>query len=125
MVYKAANQKVLKKLLNEEFMPVFIAKVMLQDVTNEDIYIELDKAMAEEEGYPYLTDENDKIFALPPDEYEFETELTAKELLNVIKLAASTIEKKHKLKKSPIVVVEANDVVYANLEELSEDDFLN
>ena len=106
-------------------MPVFIAKVMLQDVTNEDIYIELDKAMAEEEGYPYLTDENDKIFALPPDEYEFETELTAKELLNVIKLAASTIEKKHKLKKSPIVVVEANDIVYANLEELAEDDFLN
>lgn len=36
-------------------MPVFIAKVMLQDVTNEEIYNELDKAMANEDGYaPFL-----------------------------------------------------------------------
>jgi len=106
-------------------MPVFIAKVMLQDVTKEDVYTELDKALADEEGYPYITDESEKIFALPPDEYEFDTELSAKELLNVIILACSTIEKKHKLKKTPIVVVEAETIVYANLEELSEDDFLN
>lgn len=104
-------------------MPVFIAKVMLQEVTSEEVYAELDNAMADEEGYPYLTDENDKIFALPPDEYEFDTDLTAKELLNIIKLLCATIEKKHKLKRTPIVIVEAADIVYANLEELSEDDF--
>lgn len=106
-------------------MPVFIAKVMLQDVTKEEVYTELDKAMADEEGYPYITDESEKIFALPPDEYEFDTEMSAKELLNVIKLSCSTIEKKHKLKKTPIVVVEAAEIVYANLEELSDEDFVN
>lgn len=104
-------------------MPVFIAKVMLQDVTNEDIYAELDKAMADEEGYPYITDENEKVFALPPDEYEFETELSGKELLNIIKTICGTIEKKHKLKKSPIVLVETEDIFHANLEELSDEDF--
>lgn len=104
-------------------MPVFIAKVMLQDVTNEDIYAELDQAMADEEGYPYITDENEKIYALPPDEYEFETELSGKELLNIIKTICGTIEKKHKLKKTPIVLVETEDILHANLEELSDDDF--
>ena len=106
-------------------MPVFIAKVMLQDVTNEDIYVELDNAMADEEGYPYITNEKDQIFALPPDEYEFETDLSGKELLNIIKLICATIEKKHNLKKTPIVLVEAAQVLYMNLEELTEEDFAN
>lgn len=104
-------------------MPVFIAKVMLQDVKNEKIYDELDRAMADEEGYPYITDKSERNFALPPDEYEFDGDFTAKELLNIIKLICATIEKKHSLKKTPIVVVEAKDLVYANLEELHEEDF--
>lgn len=105
-------------------MAVFIAKVMLQEVTNEDIYEELDHAMADEEGYSYITDSEERIFALPPDEYEFETDLSAKELLNIIKLICATIEKKHNLKKTPIMVVEAKSIQYANLEELQEEDFL-
>ncbi|MCM2353156.1 MAG: hypothetical protein NDI63_06015 [Pseudobdellovibrio sp.] len=104
-------------------MPVFIAKVMLQDVTKEDIYSELDKAMADEEGYPYITDADERIFALPPDEYEFDTDLNANQLLQIIKNICANIEKKHKLKKTPIVVVEAKNIQYANLEELHDEDF--
>ena len=104
-------------------MPVFIAKVMLQDVTKEEIYNELDKAMADEEGYPYITDDEDRIFALPPDEYEFDTDLNANQLLQIIKNICANIEKKHKLKKTPIVVVEVKTVQYANLEELHDEDF--
>lgn len=104
-------------------MPVFIAKVMLQDVTKEEIYSELDKAMADEEGYPYITDADERIFALPPDEYEFDTDLNANQLLQIIKNICANIEKKHKLKKTPIVIVEAKSIQYANLEELHDEDF--
>ena len=104
-------------------MPVFIAKVMLQDVTKEEIYTELDKALADEEGYPYITDSDDRIFALPPDEYEFDTDLNASQLLQIIKNVCTNIEKKHKLKKTPIVVVEVKSLLYANLEELHDEDF--
>lgn len=98
---------------------------MLQEVSKEEIYTELDKAMADEEGYPYLQDETDKIFALPPDEYEFDVDLSGAQLLQILKNICMTIEKKHKLAKTPIVLVEAKDVLYANLEELSEDDFID
>lgn len=104
-------------------MPVFIAKVMLQDVTKEEIYNELDKAMADEEGYPYISDDDERIFALPPDEYEFDTDLNGNQLLQIIKNICANIEKKHKLKKTPIVVVEAKTIQYANLEELHDEDF--
>ena len=104
-------------------MPVFIAKVMLQDVTNEKVYDELDKAMADEEGYPYITDKSERNFALPPDEYEFDGDFTCTELLNIVKLICATIEKKNGLKKTPIIVVEAKDLAYANLEELHDEDF--
>lgn len=104
-------------------MAQFIAKVMLQDVTKEEIYEELDKAMSDEEGFPYITDSEDRIFALPPDEYEFDTDVTATQLLTIIKTICSNIEKKHKLKKTPIVLVEAKNIQYANLEELSDEDF--
>lgn len=104
-------------------MAQFIAKVMLQDVTKEEIYTELDKAMGDEEGYPYITDKDERIFALPPDEYEFETDLNPTQLLTIIKNICANIEKKHKLKKTPIVLVEAKSVHYTNLEELSDEDF--
>lgn len=104
-------------------MAIFIAKVMLQEVKNEDIYRELDKAMLAEDGYPYITDVNEKMFALLPDEYEFEQDITATELLNIVKLICAQIEKKHNLKKTPIVIVEVKDLQFANLEELTDDDF--
>jgi hypothetical protein len=106
-------------------MPIFIAKAVLQEVTNEEIYHELDKAMANEDGYPYITDENEKIFALPLDEYEFDLETTADELLKVVKLICAQIEKKYNLKKTPIVVTEVNDLQFCNLDELTDEDFLN
>ena len=104
-------------------MPIFIAKVMLQEVTNEDIYSELDQAMVAEDGYPYITDENETIFALPPDEYEFELDISAKELLNICKLICAKIEKKHNLVKTPIIITEVKDLQYANLQELTDEDF--
>lgn len=104
-------------------MPIFIAKVMLQEVKNEEIYRELDKAMLAEDGYPYITDANEKMFALLPDEYEFELDITAAELLNIVKLMCAQIEKKHSLKKTPIVIVEVNDLQFSNLQELTDDDF--
>lgn len=104
-------------------MPNFLVKVMLQDVTNEEIYNELDQAMVNEDGYPYITDAEEKMFALLPDVYEFELDTTAAELLNVVKLACATIEKKHNLKKTPIMVTEITDLQFANLEELTDDDF--
>ncbi|MBY0554885.1 hypothetical protein K2P97_10180 [bacterium] len=104
-------------------MPSFLVKVMLQDVKNEEIYNELDQAMLNEDGYPYITDANEKMFALLPDVYEFEQDVTAAELLNAIKLACATIEKKHNLKKTPIMVTEIKDLQYTNLEELTDDDF--
>lgn len=104
-------------------MPSFLVKVMLQDVTNEEIYNELDQAMLNEDGYPYITDTDEKMFALLPDVYEFELDTTASELLKAIKLACATIEKKHSLKKTPIMVVEVNDLQFSNLEELTDDDF--
>ncbi len=52
-------------------MPRFIAQVMLQDVKNEEIYNELDKAMLNEDGYTYITGPKEKMFALLPDTYEF------------------------------------------------------
>lgn len=104
-------------------MPRFIATVMLQDVTNEEIYSELDQAMINEDGYPYVTGEDDKLYALPPDMFEFETEQSAKQMLGILTLICSQIEKKHKLKKTPIVVSEVTDLEYANLEELHDEDF--
>ena len=104
-------------------MPRFIAKVILQDVNNEEIYNELNQEMADEDGYPYITGANEKIFLLPPDEYEFDLDVSATELLNIVKLVCSKIEKKHNLKKSPIVIVEVKDIQFTNLEELTDDDF--
>ncbi len=104
-------------------MARFIATVMLQEVSNEDIYSELDQAMVNEDGYPYITGEDDKIYALPPDMYEFEVEGTAKQMLGIVTLICAKIEKKHNLKKTPIVVSEANDLEFANLEELHDEDF--
>lgn len=105
------------------FMPRYIAKVMLQEVNNEEIYHELDKAMVAEDGYPYITDTDEKIFALLPDEYEFDLDITASELLNVVKLICARIEQKHNLKKTPVVILEVNDLQFSNLEELTDDDF--
>lgn len=104
-------------------MPSLIATVMLQEVTNEEIYNELDLAMADEGGYPYITDTDDKIFALLPDQYEFEVDASANEVLNAIKLICSTIEKKHNLPKTPILVYEVTDMKYTNLQELSDENF--
>ncbi len=104
-------------------MPMFIVKVLLQDVKDDVIFQELDEAMANEEGYPYVTDQNEKIFALPLDTFEFDVETTAEALLNVVKLICATIEKKHKLNKSPIMVIESENMQFANLEELSDEDF--
>ncbi|MBC7421173.1 MAG: hypothetical protein H7328_10630 [Bdellovibrio sp.] len=104
-------------------MPIYIVKALLQEVTDEDIYQELDTAMADEEGYPYITDENEKIYALPLDTFEFDVEIDAKALLNVVKLICATIEKKHKLKKTPIMVIETAEMQVENLEELSDEDF--
>ena len=104
-------------------MARFITTVMLQDVTNEDIYTELDQAMMEEDGYPYLTGDDDKIYALPPDMYEFDLDVDAKRMSGIIKLICGKIEKKHNLKKTPVVVSEVSDLDFSNLEELKDEDF--
>ena len=104
-------------------MPSLIATVMLQEVTNEEIYNELDLAMADEGGYPYITDADDKIFALLPDQYEFEVDASAAEVLNAIKLICATLEKNHNLPKTPVLVYEVSDLKYTNLQELSDDNF--
>ncbi len=96
---------------------------MLQDVTQEEIFNELDEAMVAEEGYPYITDVEDKMYALPPDEYEFELDISGKELLNIIKLICSQFEKKYNLKKTPIIIVEVKNLHISNLEELTDEDF--
>ena len=107
-------------------MPSFIAQVVLQNVKDEKIYAELDRAMLNEDGYSYITGENDKMFALLPDTYEFDLEdMTAEELLKIIKLICAQIEKKHNLKKTPILVYQIHDAQFANLEELSDRDFEN
>lgn len=107
-------------------MPSFIAQVMLQDVTSEAIYAELDRAILNEDGYSYITGPDDKIFALLPDTYEFDIDgTTAEELLKILKLICAQIEKKHGLKKTPILVYEITDAQFANLEELSDSDFVN
>ena len=103
-------------------MPLFIVKAMLQEVENEDIYNEFDQSMADEGGYAYTTGKNNKIYALPPDEFEFDVEETADSLLNIVKLLCDKVEKKHKLPKTPIVVVEPTTIRFANLEEYTEDD---
>lgn len=104
-------------------MANFLVKVMLQEVTDEKVYEELDQAMLNEDGYPYITDVNEKMFALLPDIYEFELDTTATELLNIVKLMCATIEKKHNLKKTPIMVTEISDLQFTNLQELTDDDF--
>jgi hypothetical protein len=107
-------------------MPSFIAQVMLQDVKNEEAYKDLDKAMLNEDGYSYITGEEDKMYALVPDTYEFDLEdTTAEELLKIVKLVCAQIEKKHHLKKTPILVYEVKNVQFAHLEELSDGDFEN
>jgi hypothetical protein len=107
-------------------MPNFIAQVMLQDVNNDEVYKELDKALLNEDGYSYITGPQEKMFALLPDTYEFDLEdTTAEELLKVIKLICAGIEKKHNLKKTPIVVYRITDAQFTNLEELSDSDFEN
>jgi hypothetical protein len=107
-------------------MPSFIVQAMLQDVKNEEIYTELDKAMLNEDGYSYITGAGDKMYALLPDTYEFDLEdVTATQLLNIVKLICAQIEKKHNLKKTPILVFEINDAQFSNLEELSDGDFEN
>ncbi|AGH95381.1 hypothetical protein [Pseudobdellovibrio exovorus] len=109
-------------------MTRFLATITLQEGTNEaaihdEAYDELDRAIINEDGYPYITAANEKIYALPLDMYEFETDLTAKQLVNVITLACAGIEKKHQLKKTLIVVSEVGEIEFAHLEELQEDDF--
>jgi len=107
-------------------MPNFIAQVALQDVKNEDAYAELDKAMLNEDGYSYITGPGDKMFALLPDTYEFDIDdMTADELLKIIKLICAQIEKKHGLKRTPVLVYQIADAQFANLEELSDNDFVN
>lgn len=107
-------------------MPNFIAQVMLQDVKNEEVYAELDKAILNEDGYSYITGPNDKMFALLPDTYEFDIDgMTAEELLKIIKLICAQIEKKYNLKKTPVLVYEIKDAQFSNLEELSDNDFVN
>ncbi len=107
-------------------MPSFIAQVLLQDVKNEEAYKDLDKAMLNEDGYSYITGAQEKMYALLPDTYEFDLEdTTAEELLKVVKLICAQIEKKHGLKKTPVLVYEISDVQFANLEELSDGDFEN
>lgn len=107
-------------------MPHFIAQVMLQDVKDEEVYKELDKAILNEDGYSYITGAEEKIFALLPDTYEFDLEdTTAAELLKALKLVCAQIEKKHNLKNTPIVVYEIADAQFSNLEELSDSDFEN
>lgn len=105
-------------------MPSFIAQIMLQDVKKEEIYTELDKAILNEDGYSYVTGPEDKIFALLPDTYNFDLEdTTAEELLKILKLICAQIEKKHNLKKTPILVYEITDAQFSDLEELSDSDF--
>lgn len=104
-------------------MKRFIVTAMLQDVSNEEIYDELDQAMIKEDGYPYITAENEKMYALLPDMFEFETEESAKQLLGIIKLVCAQIEKKHGLKPTPIIISEVSEVEFSNLEELSDEDF--
>lgn len=107
-------------------MPSFIVQVMLQEVKNEEIYHELDKAMLNEDGYSYITGAGEKMYALLPDTYEFDLEdTTAERLLNIVKLICAQIEKKHHLKKTPILVYEIKDAQFSNLEELSDNDFIN
>jgi hypothetical protein len=107
-------------------MPNFIAQVMLQDVKSEDVYKELDKAMLNEDGYPYIMGPDDKMFALLPDTYEFDLEdTTAEQLIKIIKLICNQIEKKHNLKKTPILVYQIQNTQFAHLEELSDSDFVN
>ncbi len=103
-------------------MPLFIVKAMLQEVESEEIYNDFDQAMAAEGGYAYTTGANNKIYALPPDEFEFDVEETADSLLKIVKLICDQTEKKHKLLKTPIVVVEPKVIRFANLEEYTEDD---
>ena len=43
---------------------------------------------------------NNKIFALPPDEFEFDVEETADSLLKAVKLICDQTEKKYKLPKN-------------------------
>ena len=104
-------------------MARFIATVMLQEVENEEIYTELDQAMMNEDGYPYLTGDDDKIYALPPDMYEFDLDVDAQKMSGIIKLICAKIEQKHNLKKTPVVVSEVNELEFSNLEELTDDDF--
>lgn len=109
-------------------MTRFLATITLQEGTNaevikDEIYDELDQAIINEDGYPYITAENEKVYALPLDMYEFETELTTKQLLNAITLVCSGIEKKHQLKKTLIVVSEVGEIEFAGLEELQDEDF--
>lgn len=107
-------------------MPSFIAQVMLQDVQSEEIYAELDKAMLNEDGYGYVTGPGERMYALLPDTYEFDLDdMTASELLKIIQLICAQIEKKHGLKKTPILVYEITDAQFSNLEELSDNDFIN
>ena len=97
---------------------------MLQEVTDEKVYEQLDQAMLNEDGYPYITDDDEKMFVLLPDTYEFELEdTTAGELLNIVKLLCATIEKKNNLTKTPIMVTEISDLQFTNLQELTDDDF--
>ena len=103
-------------------MPLFIVKAMLQEVESEEIYNDFDQAMAAEGGYAYTTGADNKIYALPPDEFEFDVEETADSLLKIVKLICDQTEKKHKLPRTPIVIVEPKVIRFANLEEYTEDD---
>lgn len=104
-------------------MARYIATVMLQDVTDEKIYTELDQAIVNEDGYPYITGDDDKIYALPPDMYEFENDLPVAKMLGILSLICQNLEKKYNLKKTPILISEVSDLEFLNLEELHDEDF--
>ena len=95
---------------------------MLQDVENEQVYTEFDKAMAAEGGYAYMTGPDNKIYALPPDEFEFDVEETPEKLIKIVKLICSQMESKYHLPKTPIVLIEPKVIKFANLEEYIEDE---
>lgn len=103
-------------------MAIYIVKAMLQDVESEAIYEEFDKDMAAEGGYAYMTGPDNKIYALPPDEFEFDVEETPEKLLNIVKLICSKMEKKHNLSKTPILLIEPKVIKFANLEEHEDDE---
>lgn len=102
-------------------MAVFLVKAMLQDVDSEEIYNEFDEAMADENGFAYTTGPDGRIYALPADEFEFDIDGSADNLLKTVVEICARIEKKHNLSKTPIVVVEPSVMKFANLLDCTDE----